>query len=644
MNDSTFSQFRDSLLDKRTSLPLHFLVSIVLILFLTAFAPPPPAGPGHGRPKTQARPALSGPTLTYPTEHFVIHYTLDGQDAVSTADDNANELPDFVEAVATALERSWQREIEELGWRLPQPDEGEGGDTRLDVYLEDQTNLYGASDLYGYTDTFGGFIGDNPATPEEESHSAYGYLSLDNDYSPAQFGYSEISPLDAMRTTAAHEFNHAIQAAYDDNDPYAWLYEATAVWMEDEVYPEIGDARSYLTDYMDAPDICPLSVGRDDQDVRWYSGWILLRYLAEQSGGPETIRQLWQHLASLEGLAALEATLAAQKITLADLLVNFSVANLTKSDCPANAPYCYAQGSDYLRPYVEGSLRVNPGQTETFVPKDGVQQFGADYIRLKSDGPIRLSFQGSPAGDWQLRLVGLSGNQARVSPWPVANPITIDPSAFDKLYLVVVNTAPVEAEADCSYRNYALAAAAGQGVALSSAPPLPADPDPYVPPAYRDSSGAEVAVPTLSGGQPISPTETPFPPFYPGYLPAGYSLSGLVSYTLADLGEWTQAYAPGGGPILGLTYHSDSRNTTLTISQSPAPAQTLAAWVKDQDYQANDVRLVNNQPVHLVEHNHASSPVSVATFIHHDRFIVIEAPFDLIEVQQVVAGLLENSP
>jgi hypothetical protein len=630
-----------------THSPARFFASLLLAsLLLSSFTPPPQSGPGHGRPKTQARPALSGQTLTHPTAHFLIHYTLNGEDAIAAADDNGDDLPDYVEDVAEALEFSWQRQIKELGWRSPLPDEGEGGDTKLDVYLEDQTDSFGSDNLFGYTDTFGGLVGDNPATARPELGAAYGYLSLDNGYDPDQFGYYELTSLEAMRVTAAHEFNHALQAAYDDNDPYSWLYEATAVWMEEEVYPEIGDARSYLADYMDAPDLCPLSVGRDDQDVRWYGGWILLRYLAEQSGGPETIRQLWENMAGLDGLAALKATLAQQKTTLPELLVNFSIAILTQSNCPSNAPYCYRHGSDYLRPYVEGSLQLDAGESKAFIPKDGVQQFGADYIRLKSDKPIRLDFQGSAAGQWQLWLVGLTGAQVRVISWPETSPTEIDPTKFEKLYLLVVNTAPVEEETDCGYHNYSLAAAPAESDTLPQAPAVLRDPAPYIAPVYAGGSETEkiTNAPTLSEGQPISLEEAPFPPLYPGHLPPGYTLAEVISYTSADLGEWKQAYAPGGEPILGLIYRDDRPDSFLAMTQSPAPAQTLAEWREARAYAENEVRLINDLPVHLVEYNDESGQLSIATFIYHDLFIVLEGSFDLIELQQIVAGFLANNP
>jgi hypothetical protein len=614
----------------------YAILLLILIIFLLSFTPPSQTGSVHKRAKTQARPALSGPTLSHATEHFIIHYTLEGEDAVSQADEDGDDLPDYVGAVAQALEFSWQQEIERLGWRSPLPDKGEGGDPRFDVYLENQV------EVFGYVETYRASVGDNHPPGARENSTTYGYLGLDNDYSPDELG-DDLSPLEAMRTTVAHELHHAIQAAYDDSDPYEWLYEASAVWMEDEIYPDIGDAKSYLVDYMDAPDLCPLSMGRDDHDVRWYGDWILLRYIAEHHSGPQTIRRLWEHMTILDGLPALEATLTEQGATLTEVLVNFSIANLTKSDCPANTPYCYAQGSDYLQPYVEEMVRLDPGEVETLIPKDGVQQFGADYLRLRSERPILLDFQGSLAGEWEVRLVGLVGDKATVTSLDPTGPTTVNPSKFDRLYLVIVNVAPVEVEADCGYHNYTLAFADASPGKQIKAPLVPADPDPYLPPTY-DVDETEDSAPSLSGGAPIEPEETPFPPLYPGYLPPDYVFTQVVSYTTADLGELEQDYAPGGEPIIALAYSGVGAEAYISIAQSPAPYEDVASWVDAQAYSESDVRLVNNKPVYLVEYGDKTNPLSRATFVHHHLFIVMDGTLDLIEMQQVVAGFLANNP
>jgi len=603
-----------------------------LTLFLVAFMPPFQTEDGvHGRPKTQPRPALSGPALSHATAHFKIHYTLHGEDAVSSTDDNDDGLPDYISAVAEALEFSWQEEVGRLGWRSPVPDQGEGGDARFDVYLQDQF------DLFGYVETHRGMIANNPITPGQTISTAYGYLALDNDYAAEDFN-DDLPPLDAMRTTVAHELHHAIQAAYDDNDPYEWLYEASAVWIEDEVYPDIGDAKSYLIDYMDVPDLCLLSVGRDDQDVHWYGAWILLRYISEHYGGPDTIRQLWEAMAKQDGLLAMESTLVQQGTTLPDVLVNFAVANLTKSNCPDNAPYCYAEGSDYLRPYVEGTVRVDPGELDTLIPKDGVQQMGVDYVRIKSNRPVMVDFQGSPSAEWEVRLVGLDDGQATVSRLAGSDPTIVDPAQFNRLYLVIVNTTPVESEAACGYYNYTLALADATAFERISAPPAPADPGPYLPPTFNTQETG-----FLGHGQAITNEKAPFTPRYPGYMPADYYFSKVLSYSPEDLGEFERDYAPAGAPIIGLEYIGKNNNY-IYFTQSPAPEEDIKTWVNTRGYYENDLRLINNKPVYLVDYTDELGTFSSATFIHQNLFIVVDGTVTPIDMQDIVAGFLANNP
>ncbi|GAB4578920.1 MAG: hypothetical protein Fur0022_16570 [Anaerolineales bacterium] len=83
------------------------------------------------------RPQLSGTVRFVDTEHFRIFYTLAGEDAVQLQDDNGNAIPDYVEEMGLALEKSWDIQIEQLGWTAPPPDGEVGGDDRYDIYLED---------------------------------------------------------------------------------------------------------------------------------------------------------------------------------------------------------------------------------------------------------------------------------------------------------------------------------------------------------------------------------------------------------------------------------------------------------------------------------------------------------------------------
>jgi Family of unknown function (DUF6055) len=48
--------------------------------------------------------------------------------------------------------------------------------------------------------------------------------------------------------TAAHEYNHVLQNAYDYLED-SWMFEATAVYMEDKVYPSNNDYLQYVDDW-----------------------------------------------------------------------------------------------------------------------------------------------------------------------------------------------------------------------------------------------------------------------------------------------------------------------------------------------------------------------------------------------------------
>ena len=167
------------------------------------------------------------------TEHFCVHYVATTVDAPSASDANGNGIPDYVESMGGVLEGVWRSTIAEMGWRAPLSDRfasEDGGDGRVDVYLAQ----IGDEGLYGY------------AAPDDQTtfnNTVYGYLVLDNDYSPGEFRYPD--PSSPRAVTIAHEFNHLVQFAYDAAQDL-WMQEGTSTWFEERLFPAVDDYLQYV--------------------------------------------------------------------------------------------------------------------------------------------------------------------------------------------------------------------------------------------------------------------------------------------------------------------------------------------------------------------------------------------------------------
>jgi hypothetical protein len=209
-----------------------------------------------------------------------VHHVSSGQHGATSS---------FVNTVQNVLSNVWQTEIVEYGYRPPKSDAtstNDGGNGKLDVYL---ANI-GPQRLYGYCTT------DDPHSKPASGYRYFdmsAYCVLDNDYSFDEFGYPD--PRDPLKVTAAHEFFHAVQFAYDYFEDY-YLMEGTAAWMEDEVYDAVDDNIQYLRD-------SPLSKPARSLDKTTpfgiYGSWIWWRFLAEYVGphasaDPSIIRDVWK--------------------------------------------------------------------------------------------------------------------------------------------------------------------------------------------------------------------------------------------------------------------------------------------------------------------------------------------------------------
>lgn len=254
--------------------------------------------------------------------NFRIHYVASGPHA-ATATEAAT--------ASTVMEEVWTKEITIMGWREPKADGTLGGGTnKFDVYLGN----VGAEGIYGYC------ANDPGQTTKEQT----GYCVLDDDF--VEF---PPDPAKARKVTAAHEFNHAIQFAYDVAED-SWLFEATATWMEDEVYDDVNDNYQYLSSGQLGRPQTPADVfGPSGEDVfAPYGNFIWMRYLSE-TFGPDAVEDVWERAAAtgVYSLEAIAAMLAVEGATTTPTLNNFADGFADFAARNADPSAFYEEGANY---------------------------------------------------------------------------------------------------------------------------------------------------------------------------------------------------------------------------------------------------------------------------------------------------------
>ncbi len=174
---------------------------------------------GQGNPGEETYSVPEAPPVC--GQHFCIHY-------VATTPDAPPGGMSYVQTMLNEFENVYNVEIGQLGWRVPKPDNGRGGDDRTDVYIKN----IGPGGIFGYA----------APDPGQTGSQVAAFQVMDNDYSQAEYrNYSHF--LAPLQVTAAHEYNHILQFNFDLQQVY-WIFESTAVWMEVNVYDDINVYRN----------------------------------------------------------------------------------------------------------------------------------------------------------------------------------------------------------------------------------------------------------------------------------------------------------------------------------------------------------------------------------------------------------------
>lgn len=222
-------------------------------------------------------------TFRSPSGFFNIHYTLTGDNAVAYSARPFDDIPPYIRAVGEAFDHVKDFTCGTRGFRQPLT---EAGRKTMDVYI------YNLNGLYGYTSPVN-------SLSSWDSNNAPCYICIDNSYSGSK-GFTQ-GRNECMKVTAAHEFFHAVQYAYNMSAD-TWWKEASATWNEDEVYTGVNDYVRYIGNYFAAP--------HKTLEKSSYGGVIFAKYLSENHGGFEIIRKIWENQGSKNSsISAIDRTL-----------------------------------------------------------------------------------------------------------------------------------------------------------------------------------------------------------------------------------------------------------------------------------------------------------------------------------------------
>ncbi|MDR3666769.1 MAG: hypothetical protein P4L35_08000, partial [Ignavibacteriaceae bacterium] len=316
-------------------------------------------------------------TYITPSGKFQITYDVTGTNAVPTADNNGNGIPDYVEWVGSYFDYAWHVEIDSLGYLAPPIGTGQ-----YQVGFENMSD-------YGYTEPISGqlthivlhnnFIGFPPNTDPEGNQKG------------------------AAKVTAAHEFKHATQIMYNNWNEPDWFLEMDATWMEDIAYTQVNDYYNYL------PQSQIVTPGRSFDRGTGYEDCIWMHYLS-QKFGVYINRQIWER----------------RKVT-SELIYNNFDNILAQYSYTFNKGYeeyftwnyaCGSNISPLIRSYKEAANYPTPTVCSiSSIPDSaagcGSTELSANYFHytsINSDKFVKFSYYGTPNVDQSLELIIIYNN------------------------------------------------------------------------------------------------------------------------------------------------------------------------------------------------------------------------------------------
>jgi len=335
------------------------------------------------------RPTYTTPVSTRCLDNICVHWTSSpsaGRDATTDGfayGNLASPTPAPGSVLATMVNVS--RAYHDAGYRYPRTDATLGGSGQTDIYLRD----VGGEGKYGYCTvdvTSTGHFVFHESVPGRSSDLP-AFCVLDNDYAKSQFQTPRTSRED-LEVTAAHEYFHAVQFAYDYLED-RWFMEATATWAEDQVYDGINDNVQYLRRSQLRYPGLSLDTYNGAGGFLHYGDWLFFEYLTERLPArqgllPVLVRRMWEYADSVAGpdyysIQSVAAALAERHVDFRKTFGKYAAANRHPATAYAEGranhyPTARPRRTARLRPghrSASGSYKVNhlASATVRFVPK-----------------------------------------------------------------------------------------------------------------------------------------------------------------------------------------------------------------------------------------------------------------------------------
>jgi uncharacterized protein (TIGR03382 family) len=361
------------------------------------------------RPKVVDRPELPENTPMLPatdtcwgqqganrvvSEHFSVEW--DGTTVTTTTAEN----------FAAALEYSWGKLFDELGWNEPDNTER----YLIMAYIEDSN--YGGA--YTTVEYCGGMY-----TP---------YIVAGKGSFGGGTWYQDM---------AGHELNHASQFSYGYGHEF-WFWEATATYVEEDIYSSHNGWSDYITGYTANPWLSMNSSDQNDQEIFWhmYGMAIWLFYMDEHHAGDTFGQEAWEYAISNGRM---------YDINMEEMIedLGYDWAEVYEGFVLNNVVMDFAEHSSF--PDVDLDDEV------TVMPADGgsseLQGYGQHYVWFDTDeadddaADLEVKFFGEDA-EWLVALVGVEDGEivtiARAELDGGRGPVTLsDWGQYDDVYLAV---------------------------------------------------------------------------------------------------------------------------------------------------------------------------------------------------------------